>query len=312
MNDDMVLLIISIVAASMRMAVPIGFAAIGGAISEKSGIVALGLEGYMIVGAFFSVVGASMFQSASIGLLFAMLAGGIFAGIYALMCIRFGANQTVGGLGMNIIAPGLVAILMVVLYGNKGKSVVVPRLGEVTLPIIKDIPILGKLFSGHTILFYLLILVAILSWIVFYKTPTGIRLRANGTNPEVINALGLSSDRIQYVAVVISGILAGMGGAYLTIGQLGFYSLDMIAGRGFIAIAVFVFARWNPAGCFWAALLFGFTQAIQMRLQTLGLPSQLIRMIPYIATLLVLINIRQSKTKNKTIKKPRKHLAQKI
>lgn len=290
-------IILSTLAATLRMATPIGYAAVGGAISEKSGVIALGLEGFMTIGAFFAVLGAYVSNSAWLGLLTAMAAGALFAAIYAFMCIRFGADQTVSGLGMNIIAPGLVAILMVTIFGNKGKSAVIPRLPEVELPLISKLPILGELLHGNTILFYLLILLAVFLWIVLFKTPFGIRLRAAGTNPEVIDSLGLRSGAIRYIAVIASGILAAMGGAYLTIGQLGFYSLDMVAGRGFIAIAVFVFAKWNPLGCLGAACLFGFLQAIQMRLQTIGLPSQLIQMIPYISTVVVLVSLRKPKRK---------------
>lgn len=302
MNADILAVVISTLTATMRMAVPLGFAAIGGAISEKAGVIALGLEGYMTIGAFFAVLGSHMFQSAAVGVLFAAVAGGLFAWIYGLMCVKFEADQTVGGLGMNIVAPGLVAMLMVSLFGNKGKSAIVPRLPEVSIPFVRDIPIVGDLLEGHTSLFYLLILTAAAAWILLYKTPTGIRLRSAGTNPEVVDALGLGSKKIKYAAVIVCGMLAGIGGAYLSIGQLNFYSLDMVAGRGFIAIAVFVFAKWNPAWCVWVAMLFGFTEAIQMRLQTLTLPSQLIQMIPYLCTLAVLASIRDRRKKARILK----------
>ncbi len=285
--------IISILAASLRMAVPIGFASIGGAYSEKSGIIALGLEGFMAIGAFAAVIGAHLFQSAIIGLLFSIVAGGLISSLYAFLSIRYKANQTVCGLGLNIIAQALISALMVVIFGNKGKSCFVPSLQPISLPLISKTPVLKELFSGHTILFYLLIIITICSWILFYKTPWGMRMRSTGTNPEVIIALGLSSKKIQYVSQFICGALCGLGGAYLSIGQLNFYSLDMVAGRGFIAIAVFVFANWNPILCILVSLLFGCMMAIQMRLQTYGMPSQLIQMIPYICTLLVLFNTRR-------------------
>ncbi len=251
-------LILSILNASLRMAVPIGFAAIGGAICERSGIIALGLEGYMSIGAFFAVLGSHLFQNAAMGVLTAAVAGALFAGVYGFMCIRFKANQTVGGLGMNIISTGLVAVLMVTIFGNKGKSAIVPKLPAI--PLFDGVPVLGDVFSGHTALFYLLLIVTVLAWVVMYKTPAGMRLRSTGTNPEVIDALGLRSKRIQYVAVLLSGFLSGIGGAYLSVARLNFYSSDMVAGRGFIAIAVFVFAKWNPLYCLLVTLLFGFTQ----------------------------------------------------
>lgn len=298
MCNEQLSLIASVLSATLRMSVPLGFAAIGGAISERSGIIALGLEGYMTIGAFFAVLGAYMTNSAAFGLLAGALAAGIFALIYGFVSIHLKAQQTVSGLGMNTIAPGLVAILMVAIFGNKGKSALTPNLQPIELPVISKIPFLGEVFSGHTILLYAFLLIAVLCWVIMYKTPEGIRLRSAGTNPEVIEALGLSVKAIQYRAVFTSGILAGIGGAYLSIAQLNFYSSDMVSGRGFIAIAVFVFAGWNPVRCIWASLLLGFTEAIQMRLQTLGMPSQIIQMLPYFCTLLVLANIRTSRKKH--------------
>ena len=298
MDNSTLGLVASILSATLRMSVPLGFAAIGGAISERSGIIALGLEGYMTIGAFFAVWGAHVTGNAVCGLLIGALSAGFFALIYGFVSIHMKAQQTVSGLGMNTIAPGLVAILMVAIFGNKGKSTLVSNLQPIKLPIISKIPFFGEVFSGHTILLYVFLVVAILSWVVMYKTPEGIRLRSAGTNPEVIESLGLSVKAIQYRAVFASGILAGLGGAYLSIAQLNFYSSDMVSGRGFIAIAVFVFAGWNPLKCILAALLFGFMEAIQMRLQTLGMPSQIIQMLPYFCTLLVLANIRTSRKKN--------------
>ncbi len=293
MVDGVFSTVMSILAASLRMAIPISFASIGGAYSEKSGIIALGLEGFMAIGAFSAVIGAYLLQSAIMGLLFSIIAGGLFSSIYAFLSIRYKANQTVCGLGLNIIAQAIISVLMVVIFESKGKSSFVPSLQPIELPLISKIPGLNQMFSGHTIIFYLLIIIAILSWILFYKTPWGLRMRSTGTNPEVIIALGLSSKRIQYVSQFICGALCGLGGAYLSIGQLNFYSLDMVAGRGFIAIAVFLFANWNPILCIPVSLLFGCMMAIQMRLQTYGMPSQLIQMLPYICTLLVLFNTRR-------------------
>lgn len=290
MTNEILSQIAAILAATLRMAVPLCFAAVGGAISEKAGIIALGLEGYMTIGAFFGVLGSYLTGHAMLGVLIGALAAAVFAGIYGVCCIELRAEQTVCGLGMNTIAPGLVAILMVMIFGNKGKSAVVDSLPAVQLPLIQKIPFIGEVLSGHNLLFYLMLAAALLAWTVLFHTPEGIRLRAAGTNPEVVRALGLNVRAIQYRAVFTSGLLAGIGGTFLSLGQLNFYSLDMVAGRGFIAIAVFVFAKWDPALCIGSSLLFGFTEAIQMRLQTIGLPSYLIQMLPYLCTLLVLLN----------------------
>lgn len=298
MTSELYGVITSTLSATLRMAVPLGFAAIGGAVSERAGVIALGLEGYMTIGAFFSVLGSFWSGSAAVGLLAGALAAAAFAGIYGFCCIHLKAQQTVSGLGMNIVAPGLVAIMMVMIFGNKGKSAMVANLTPIELPLIGKIPFLGEVLSGHTVLFYLLFAVAAAAWVVMFKTPEGMRLRSVGTDAEVVGALGLSVKAIQYRAVIVSGVLAGIGGAYLSLGQLNFYSSDMVAGRGFIAIAIFVFARWNPMLCVWASLLFGFTESIQMRLQTMGMPSQIIQMLPYACTLLVLLNVKKLRRKH--------------
>jgi ABC-type uncharacterized transport system permease subunit len=295
MNSEHIVLIISILAASIRMAVPLAYAAIGGAIAESSGIMALCLEGYMIVGAFFAVVGSWLSGSPWVGLLFACISSGLTALIYGIFSIKYNANQVVSGLGINILTPGLTTILLVGIWHNKGKSDIVNGFLGLNIPLLDKIPVIGPIFSGHNILTYLLIVVAVIAWVVIFKTPVGIRLRATGENPAVVDSLGLHANRIRYAAVMLSGALSGIGGACLTIGQLNFFSTDMIAGRGFIAVAAFILARWNPAGCILAALLFGFADAIQMRLQLLPGYSQFIQMLPYLCTIFVLSGLIKRK-----------------
>lgn len=288
MSNETLAVIISILNTTIRMATPLAFAAIAGSISERAGVVALGLEGYMVVGAFSGVVGAYYFGTAFSGVLGAAIAGAIIASIFALLCIRFKANQIVAGLGINILAPGLASVLMVAIWNNKGKSDPVSQLTKIDIPFIKDIRFIGEVLSGHISLFYIMLVVMLISWIVIYKTPLGIRIRATGEKPEVVDSIGLSSTKIKFIAVIISGMLAAIGGSYLSLGQLNFYSKNMVAGRGFIAVAIFVFARWNPVYCVLVSLLFGFTEAIQLRLQTLAIPSQFLSMLPYIFAIVVL------------------------
>lgn len=280
--------ILNIMATSIRMAVPLGFAAIAGAISETAGIVALGLEGFMTIGAFVGVVGSYYTGNAWLGVLSALIAGTLFALIFGVFCIRYKSNQVVAGVGMNIIAEGLASVLMISIFGSKGKSEVVASLGTIDIPVIKDIPIIGTIISGYSGLMYLLIVVMIVSWIVIYKMPVGIRLRATGINDAVVDSLGLQSDRLKYAAVAVSGALAAVGGTFLSLSQLNFYSKDMVAGRGYIALAIFVFAQKNPVYCVLVSVLFGFTEAIQLRLQAFPIPSQFLSMLPYVCTLIVL------------------------
>jgi ABC-type uncharacterized transport system permease subunit len=287
-NNEIIVLIISILNTTIRMATPLAFASIAGTISEKAGIIALGLEGYMVAGAFTGVVFAHYFGSAIIGVIGAAIGGAVIGLIFGILCVRYKADQIVAGLGVNILTPGLASVLMVAIWDNKGKSDPVSQLAKIDIPIIRNIPIIGDIISGHISLFYVMLLVMLISWIIIYKTPLGIRLRATGENSDVVDSIGLSSNKIKFVAVIISAVLAAIGGSFLSLGQLNFYSKDMVAGRGFIAVAIFVFAKWNPVHCVLVSLLFGFTEALQLRLQTLAIPSQFLSMLPYIFAIVVL------------------------
>lgn len=280
--------LVNILATSIRMSVPLGFAAIAGAISEWSGIVALGLEGFMSIGAFAGVLGAYYSGSAWIGVLAAVAAGCVFSLIFGIFCIRYRSNQVVAGVGMNIIAEGLISVLMITFFGSKGKSRIVEALPVIHIPLIRHVPVLNVLISGYSGLVYLLLAVTFVSWVIIYKTPLGIRLRATGINASVVDSLGLQADRIKYGAVMVCGGLSALGGVFLSLSQLNFYSKDMVAGRGYIALAIFVFARKNPVYCLLISILFGFTEAVQLRMQAFPIPSQFLSMIPYICTLAVL------------------------
>lgn len=280
---------LSIFSTSIRMAVSLGYASIAGAISETAGIIALGLEGFMTIGAFAGVVGAYYTDSTIAGICIAGVAAGIFSLILGLFCIQFQSNQVVAGVGSNIIADGLVSVLMISIFGSKGKSEMIRPLSQIDIPMIKSIPVLGDILSGYTGLVYFLFLVMLTAWIVIYKTPVGIRLRATGINALVVDSLGLKSNRLKYISVFVSGLLSGLGGAFLSMSQLNFYSKGMVSGRGYIALAIFVFARKNPVMCVLISILFGFTEAVQLRMQAFPIPSQFLSMLPYLCTLIVLL-----------------------
>ena len=165
----------------------------------------------------------------------------------------------------------------------------VDSLSVIHIPVIKDIPVLNVLLSGYSGLAYLLAAVAVLSWVVIYKMPVGIRLRATGINDKVVDSLGLRSNLIKYISVMVCGALSALGGVFLSLSQLNFYSKDMVAGRGYIALAIFVFAKKNPMYCVWISVLFGLTETIQLRMQAFPIPTQFLSMIPYLCTLLMLL-----------------------
>ncbi len=276
-----------LLASSIRLASPIAYAAIGGCFSERSGITALGLEGMMLSGAFFAVLGSYCSGSPWIGLLFACFGGALIALIHASFSIRFKANQIVCGIGVNMLSVGLTTVLLSKIWGDKGKSAAVANFQTLKLPGISKIPVINKIFE-QDVLIYLLILILILSWVVLYKTPLGTRIRAAGEHPEAVDSLGLNACGIRYGCVILSGVLAGLGGACLSIGQLSFFSQNMTDGKGYIAIAAFVFGGWDPISASAVALLFGFMEALQLRLQSVVKYTQLIQMIPYILTVIVI------------------------
>ena len=286
--------LVSLLASCLRISIPIAFAALGAIFCERAGIVNIGLEGMMLVGAFAGVLGSDLTGSAYVGLLFAIAAGGLFGLIHAVLTIQYKTDHIISGLGINLLALGLTTVLLQLIWGNRGKSDEVAGLGTVTIPGLADIPVVGELFGTASILFYVLIVAVVLSWIVLYKTVFGLRLRVIGDNPQVADTLGVNVYRMQYICVILCGVLAGIGGAYLSIGDINLFGRDMVAGRGYIALAATIFGGWNPLGTYAGSLLFGLAQGLQIRLQLLKVPVQFVEMLPYVLTLLALIVFRKS------------------
>lgn len=280
--------IVSLLAATLRISPPIVLASIGGAYSERSGIINIGLEGMILTGAFAGVATTYFVGNPWIGVAAAVLAGGVLGLLHAVLCIRFKANQVVSGVGVNILALGLTTLLLQVIWGNRGASDPVQGLKPLHLPVIKDIPVIGDIIGKQNPLVYVMLVIVVAAWLIMFKTPLGLRIRAVGEHPEAADTVGINVHKIQYMCVTVSGMLSGLGGAYLSLGWLNLFSQNMSAGRGFIALAANIFGKWNPAGAFGAGLMFSFTDALQIKLQGVGIPIQFIQMIPYILTILVL------------------------
>jgi len=276
--------------AAIRISTPIALAAMGGAFSERAGIINIGLEGMILFGAFAGVLGSFLTGSPLIGVLSAIFLGGLVGYILALFTVRFKADHVVAGVALNIFSLGVTTWLMQVLWGSRGCSPNVKGLGEISIPVIANIPVVGKLFGTHSPLIYLMFILVFLGWVVLFKTPLGLRIRIIGEHPEAADTLGIKIKNIQYFCVILSGMLSGLGGAYLSLGHLNSFSMNMSAGRGYMALAANIFGQWNPFGCFLASYLFAFTDAVQMRLQGLniGIANELIQMLPYILTIFVL------------------------
>ncbi len=281
---------INTLAATIRIATPIALAAMGGAFSERAGIINIGLEGMILSGAFAAVVGSFYSGSPWLGVLLSVIAGGLIGALFAYFTIKLAANHVVAGVGMNILALGATTWLMQVLWGNKGSSPNVNGLREFSIPFVKDMPVVGKLIGTHSPLVYIMFLLVLGGWILLFKTPLGLRIRITGEHPEAADTLGINIQGVQYFSVILSGSLAGLGGAYLSLGHLNWFSRNMSAGRGYMALAANIFGRWNPLGGLAASFLFSFTDAVQMRLQSLniGIAYELIQMLPYLLTIVVL------------------------
>jgi ABC-type uncharacterized transport system permease subunit len=268
---------LSLLFSAIRLATPLLLAALGGLYSERAGVINIALEGLMLAGAFTAAAVTHYSGSPWVGLAAGILAGMLIAAIHAVACIRFEADQVVSGTAINVLMFGVPALLSGAFFLSSGSTPQIPK--ENLLP-----------WTPVVVAF---VLVPV-TWHVLYRTPFGLRLRAVGENPGAADAAGVSVTRMRYAAVLLSGALAGVAGAYLSIGQSSLFTRNMTAGRGFIALAALIFGKWRPVQTMLACLLFGFTEAVAIQLQGVPLwggeeiPNQFIQIIPYLLTIIVL------------------------
>lgn len=283
-------MIAALIASTLSLAAPLVFAGLGGAFSERSGVVNIGLDGMMTMGAFFAVYGTYITGSPFVGLLFAAIAGGFMAAIHAVLSIHLKADQVVSGTAINLFATALSSFLIVKFFNKGGQTDGVTIFPYSVPNFIKDIPFIGTIASGINWFVILAIVLVFVANYIFYRTPLGLRIRSVGEHPKAADTLGISVYGIRYLCVIISGVLAGLGGAALSIGVTPLYREGMVAGRGFIALAALIFGNWKPVGTLGACLLFGFAEAFQIRAQGFGwnLPTEIYSSLPYILTMLAL------------------------
>ena len=269
---------IALIWSTIRLSTPLILAALGGLFSERSGVINIALEGMMLAGAFTAAAVTYAAGSPFVGLAAGMAAGMLIAAVHAVACIQYKADQVVTGTAINILMLGLPAFLSGAFFLSSGSTPQIPK--EQLIPRIPMV-----------IAFALVPL----TWYVLYKTPFGLRLRSVGENPEAADAAGVPVARMRYAGVLLSGILAGLGGAYLSIGQSSLFTRNMTSGRGFIALAALIFGKWRPFQTLLACLLFGFTEAVAIQMQGVvklpsgdDIPVQFIYMVPYILTIVVL------------------------
>lgn len=283
--DDVSLTLFILLLSAIRLSTPMIFAALGGMFSERSGVINIALEGLMLGGAFTAAVVTYELSNPYIGFLSGMLTGAVLAAIFAVAVIKFEADQVVAGFGINILMLGVPALLSSALYDAAGSTEQIPK--EYLLPEFARLNV-------ASILAFVLVPIA---WYVLFKTPFGLRLRAVGEKPEAADAAGIPVLRMRYLGVILSGVLAAAGGAYLSIGQSSFFTKGMSAGKGYIALAALILAKWRPFQVLLACLFFGFTEALSIQLQGASwarlpngdsIPVQFIEIIPYVLTIIVL------------------------
>ncbi len=279
------MIVLAFLVQTIRIAIPYLFAAAGGVLAEKSGVVSLTLEGFMVTGAFSATLGSFYSGSAWIGVLCGILGGLVFGLVHAVASIRYKADQVVSGIAINLLAAGLARFLLKLVFDSSSNS---PRVAGMTATTRGE-SLLGGLLSNPLVWLGLLV-TPILMWVV-YRTPYGLRVRASGEHPRAAETQGVSVTRIRYIAVGMSGVLAGLGGVYLALDQHQFTD-GMTAGRGFIALAAVIFGRWDPARAGIACLLFAAAETLQIQLQgSQAIPSQFVQMIPYALTIIALAGV---------------------
>jgi ABC-type uncharacterized transport system permease subunit len=282
----------ALIAAMLRFATPLVFGALGGIISERSGVINIGLEGMMLMGAFFGIFGADLTGSWWLGVLIGMASGGALALVHALFSIQFRADQVVSGFALNLLALGITGYVFLAHYGDQGTPDDISRVPVVTLPGIEDIPFVGDAIGRASLLTWLALLLVPLLTLYLFRTPRGLRLRSVGEKPRAADSVGVPVIRTRYLAVIASGLLAALGGVYLSIAFLGSFSQNLTAGRGYIALAAVIFGAWRPAGALAAALLFGFSSALAQRLPAFSESTAvLFQALPYVLTLIVVAGL---------------------
>lgn len=288
-----------VIPSSLLWAAPLIFTALGGNFSERAGVVNIGLEGLMLMGAFSSIVFNLTFADSLgawtpwVALLCAMVVGAVFSLLHAVASITFRADQTVSGVAINLLAAGLAMFLVKLIYDKGQTATIQYSFKKVDIPVLRDIPVIGELFFQNTYwTSYLAIIVAIISWFVMFKTPFGLRLRAVGEHPMAADTMGINVTKMRYIGVVLSGALGGIGGGVFAQSITNDFTHSTISGQGFMALAALIFGKWNPLGAMGAALFFGFAQSLSIVGSSLpfleNIPNVYLLIAPYVLTIIAL------------------------
>ncbi len=282
-----------ILQTTLQRSVPITFGAMSGIICERAGVVNIAIEGMLLSGAFVSAVVASATANPWVGILAGIITGGLLAALLAVLAIRYLVDQIIAGVVINILVVGLTSFLAARVLAKMPELNNPERFGPVPIPFLSDLPVVGGILFRQNLFIYACIVAIVVLHYMLFSTRWGLRVRAVGEHPMAADTVGINVYFVRYRNVIIGGMLAGLGGAYFTIGSTGSFQQEMTAGRGFIGLAAMIFGGWAPFGAFLAGIVFGFAEAVQARLSILniGLPSQFLQMVPYIVTIIVVAGL---------------------
>lgn len=288
------LFLVGLLSAAVRLGTPILLAALGEIVVEESGVLNIGIEGEMLVGALAGFLGAYYFQNVGAGFVLSIICGALMGLIMAFLVVTLRCDQIVTGIALNIFALGLTSFLYRLVFGTSLIPPILEEMSALEIPLLREIPIVGKMFFSQNVIVYIALLLVFLLWFINSKTSVGLYLKAAGEFPLAAETMGIKVLKIRYGALLFGGAMAGLGGSFLSLGQLSMFSENMAAGRGFIALAMVIFGRWDPLRVWGAALLFGGADALQMRLQGVGvrIPYQFMLMLPYLLSLVVLVGMK--------------------
>ena len=293
-TKDQAFNLVGMLGNSLISATPVALAALCGVISERAAVTNIAIEGIMLISAQVGVVAATISHNLWVGLISAILAGGLIAAAHAFLVISFKVDHSVSGIAINIFGTGATSFIAsryleknIDGLNNSG------TFQNIAIPFLSKIPIIGPIFFQNNIVVYLMIILVIIMHIVLFYTPWGLRTRAVGEHPKAADTLGINVYLVRYVNVIVGGMIAGLGGAYFTVGAVGRFDQNMTAGKGFIGLAAVIVGKWNPIGAFASSLIFGFADSLQVKMQILGIniPSEFLQMTPYIVTMIVLTGL---------------------
>ena len=287
-------------AASVRMAAPLLLASLGLVISERAGLINIGVEGIMLMAAFAGYAGSKLAGGYWYGLMVAILVSIAIISIFAVTTIKYKSQQVIIGAALNMFCAGLSSFLYRLIFYGTGRfeeGIAAASFPRLNIPVLSDIPILGPMLFNHNILVYFSFVMVAVLWIVINKTSVGLKIIAAGEHPKAADSLGINVLKVRYLATLFSGVMIGIAGAYLSIAQASSFGEDMTAGRGFIAMAVVILGKWSPIGALLGALFFGAATALQLLFQITGVevPRNIIMMIPYIATVIAVLIVSRNK-----------------